>query len=247
MPSNKRAARRGKTHTSHNPAARSSGALVVEIRPGEGGADALVFAGELASALGAYVRRSGVHVARSDGRTICLELDGDTRRLSLERFSGTHRIQRIPRNDRAGRRHTSTASVAVLEGAAPASVVLRDEDLEIDVYRSSGNGGQHMQKNSTAVRLTHVPSGLVVCAERSRSQYQNLCEAKATLTARLQEQADDATARASNAERQAQIAGAQRPVKQWTWNDQRGEVLDHSSGTTYPMRELLKGRLELVR
>ena len=244
MSSNKRAARRAHTHTSSSRASRP---LVVEIRPGEGGADALAFASELASALGAYVRRSGVNVARSDGRTICLELDGDTRPLSLDRFSGTHRIQRIPRNDRAGRRHTSTASVAVLEGAAPTSVVLRDEDLEIDVYRSSGNGGQHMQKNSTAVRLTHIPSGLVVCAERSRSQYQNLCEAKATLTARLQAQANEALALASNAERQSQIAGAQRPVKQWTWNDQRGEVLDHSSGTTYPMRELLKGRLELVR
>ena len=222
-------------------------ALVVEIRPGEGGDDAVDFATDLAHAFAAHARRAGCAAAIHAGRTIEVTITG-TRltRLGLHDLSGTHRIQRIPRNDRVGRRHTSTATVAVLDATAPTEAVLSWDDIDIDVYSGSGPGGQHRNKSEQCARLTHRPSGLVVVATASRSQRQNIKAAFAELQRRLAVAADGTAAADRNDRRRTQIATGERPTKQWTWNDQRAEVVDHSTGIRYPMAAFRRGRFALA-
>jgi peptide chain release factor 1 len=221
--------------------------LVVEIRPGEGGDDAVDFATDLAQAFAAHARREGRTAVIRTGRAIAVTITGSRLdRLGLRAFTGTHRIQRVPRNDRAGRRHTSTATVAVLDGAAPTGAVLSWDDVDIDVYSGSGPGGQHRNKSEQCARLTHRPSGLVVVATASRSQRQNIKAAFAELRRRLAVAADDTAATDRNRRRRTQIATGERPTKQWTWNDQRAEVVDHSTGLRYPMAAFRRGRFRLA-
>jgi peptide chain release factor 1 len=217
--------------------------LVVEIRPGEGGDDAVDFATELAQALAAHARREGCNASIRTGRTIEVIIAGTAlTRLSVHDLSGTHRIQRVPRNDRAGRRHTSTATVAVLETATRTGPALSWDDVDIDVFSGSGPGGQHRNKSEQCARLTHRPTGLVVVATASRSQRQNIMAAFAELRRRLAVAADDASAADRNRCRRTQIATGERPTKQWTWNDQRAEVVDHSTGIRYPLAAFRRGR-----
>jgi peptide chain release factor 1 len=218
--------------------------LVVEIRPGEGGDDAVAFANDLADAVAAHARRHSYTAVIRSGRTITVTLSG---RLHLEALTGTHRIQRIPRNDRAGRRHTSTATVAVLAAAAPATADLSWDDIDVDVYSGSGPGGQHRNKTEQCARLTHRPTGLVVVATAQRSQRQNINAAYAELRRRLSTAAAAAAEADRNHARRTQIATGERPTKQWTWNDQRSEVVDHSTGSRYPMGAFLRGRFDLDR
>jgi len=215
--------------------------LVVEIRPGEGGDDAVAFADDLAGAVAAHARRQGCTAVIRSGRTITVTLSGQ---LNLEALTGTHRIQRIPRNDRAGRRHTSTATVAVLSAATPATTDLSWDDIDVDVYSGSGPGGQHRNKTEQCARLTHRPTGLVVVATAQRSQRQNINAAYAELKRRLSSAEAHAADADRNHTRRAQIATGERPTKQWTWNDQRSEVVDHSTGNRYPMTAFLRGRFE---
>jgi len=222
-----------------------SDTLVVEIRPGEGGDDAVAFATDLAHAFAAHARREGRTAAIGNdlGRTITVTVTGSRlARLGLDALSGTHRIQRIPRNDRAGRRHTSTATVAVLDAAAPTAAVLSWDDIDVDVYSGSGPGGQHRNKSEQCARLAHRPTGLVVVATAERSQRQNIKAAFAELQRRLALAADGTAAADRNDRRRTQIATGERPTKQWTWNDQRAEVVDHSTGARYPMAAFRRGR-----
>jgi protein subunit release factor A len=217
--------------------------LIVEIRPGEGGDDAVQFSTELADAFAAHARRNDCAATVRTGRTITVTVTGSrATRLNLRDLSGTHRIQRIPRNDRSGRRHTSTATVAVLDAAAPAGPDLSWDDVDIDVYSGSGPGGQHRNKTEQCARLAHRPSGLVVVATASRSQRQNIQAAFAELRRRLGAAATEAAESDRNRARRTQIATGERPQKQWTWNDQRAEVVDHSTGARYPMTAFRRGR-----
>jgi peptide chain release factor 1 len=216
---------------------------VVEIRPGEGGDDALDFANELAGAVAAHARRNGCAASVHNGRTITVTITG--RPLRLQDLSGTHRIQRVPRNDRAGRRHTSTATLAVLDAAATAPADLSWDDIGLDVFSGSGPGGQHRNKSEQCARLTHRPSGLVVVATASRSQRQNIQAAYAELRRRLAVAAEAAADAGRNRARRDQIATGERPMKQWTWNDQRSEVVDHATGNRYPMAAFRRGRFTL--
>jgi peptide chain release factor 1 len=226
----------------------STSSVVVEIRPGEGGDDAVSFAIELADAFAAHARRGACTAAVRTGRTITVTIAGSrATRLRLDDLSGTHRIQRVPRNDRTGRRHTSTATVAVLDPAAPAATDLSWHDVDIDVYSGSGPGGQHRNKTEQCARLTHRPSGLVVVATASRSQRQNIQAAFAELRRRLGTAAVEAADADRNRARRTQIATGERPQKQWTWNDQRAEVVDHSTGARYPMAAFRRGRFALGR
>jgi protein subunit release factor A len=222
--------------------------FVVEIRPGEGGDDAVAFADDLADAFSAHARRHGCTAAVRPGRTFTVTISGrHATRLRLDDLTGTHRIQRIPKNDRAGRRHTSTATVAVLDAATPTTADLSWEDVDVDVYSGSGPGGQHRNKTEQCARLTHRATGLVVVATAQRSQRQNLNAAFAELRRRLSATAADAADADRNKARRGQIATGQRPTKQWTWNDQRREVVDHSTGNRYPMAAFLRGRFDLRR
>jgi peptide chain release factor 1 len=217
--------------------------IVVEIRPGEGGDDALEFALDLATAFAAYARREQHHATVRTGRTCTVTITGPrVAHLALHRFSGVHRIQRIPRNDRIGRRHTSTATIAVLDIARSVETTLPWSDVDVDVFSGSGPGGQHRNKSEQCARLTHRPTGTVVVATASRSQRQNIQAAFAELQRRLAEAAEHAARTDRNRHRQSQIASGERPTKQWTWNDQRREVVDHGTGDRYPMAAFLRGR-----
>jgi protein subunit release factor A len=218
--------------------------LIVEIRPGEGGDDALLFATELADAFASFARRERCTATVNAGRTITVTITGArVERLALHRFSGTHRIQRIPRNDKTGRRHTSTATVAVLHREATVDSAPSWEDVDVDVFSGSGPGGQHRNKTEQCARLTHRPTGTVVVATASRSQRQNIEAAFAELRRRLESRARESAEVDRNRRRRSQIASGERPMKQWTWNDQRGVVVDHSTGARYPMAAFRHGRL----
>ena len=162
--------------------------LTIELRPGEGGDDAYAFCSELKSAIVAYARRRGDVVqpqkAQPGSRTVEVLVDGHRR--AYERLAGVHRIQRIPKNDRRGRRQTSTATVAVIERQLAKTVEMADEDLDVFTYRGSGKGGQHRNKTDSAVRVVHRPTGTTVIVEHGRSQWQNLQQAKTVLSQRLQ-------------------------------------------------------------
>lgn len=215
---------------------------MVEVRPGEGGDDAAVFAGELASIITSLCRRRNVGVSQcTTGRTIVLELSGGV--AEAERLAGVHRIQRIPANDKRGRRHTSTATIVVLGGARHAEVAVRDEDLRIKTKRGTGAGGQHRNVTDSAVEILHRPTGLVVQIDSGRSQHQNKERAVEILAGRLTKREQGRLARERNAERRTQIATGRRSSKDWTWNSQRGEVVCHSTGERYEMGRLLSGRV----
>ncbi|MBW8076604.1 MAG: PCRF domain-containing protein [Gallionella sp.] len=216
----------------------------IEIRPGEGGDDAAHFASELVEALRAYITNHGVPVVVTEGRTIVLALYGHADHLNLTRFTGTHRIQRIPNNDRNGRRHTSTATVALIDDPGTSQVELIDDELRCDFYRGHGKGGQHRNKTSSAVRLTHLPTGTVVVVERGRSQAKNLEAARAELLRRLTDERKSESSSKVNQTRTRQISTGERPTKQWTWNAQRDEVLHHETGRRYRMAAFLRGELD---
>jgi len=173
------------------------------------------------------------------GRTI--EIAVHTYIPEVESLVGIHRIQRIPANDKRGRRHTSTATVAVLDEADDVEVVVRDEDLRIKTKRGTGAGGQHRNVTDSAVEVLHRPTGLVVQIDSGRSQHQNIERALAVLRERLAKAESTRLRQERNAVRVLQIATAERPSKDWTWNTQRGEVICHSTGKRYDMSRLLRG------
>jgi peptide chain release factor 1 len=219
---------------------------MIELRPGEGGDDAFEFCLELRSVVVAYAQQRGDAVravkTAPGARTVGVSIDGDRR--AYERLAGVHRIQRIPRNDRRGRRHTSTASVAVLDGNPQATVEIAEDDIDVFTYRGHGKGGQHRNKTDSAVRLVHRPTNTVVVVERGRSQWQNLQEARATLAQRLLVAAQRKTSETLSADRKRQIASGERPVKQFTHNEQRSIVVAHETGETWRWSEFYRGRLD---
>lgn len=216
--------------------------IIVELRAGEGGKDAEHFCAELKDVLVAIAHRRGDRVGSATtnrSRTLSLLVDGD--RGVYERFAGVHRIQRIPKNG-GGRRHTSTATIAVLDERPREEVIICDDDLKVDTYRASGNGGQNRNKNETAVRLVHLPTGIIVTAERERSQWQNLQVAKAELRRRLEEFVESGRAREVSEERRRQILSGERPAKQWTHNTQRAEVVCHATGERWRWSDFYSGK-----
>lgn len=218
--------------------------LRLEIRPAEGGDDALGFAHELFNAFRAYLSKNDVPYSYEITRTLVISIKGDVSRLRLDRFVGTHRIQRIPKNDSTSRRHTSTATIALIEDNVT-TCHISDADIRIDTYRGHGKGGQHRNKTSSAVRLTHMPSSTVITVERGRSQAQNIALAKAELTRRLSRAHASSALASVSKTRRSQITSGERPTKQWTWNQQRDEVIHHDSLARYQMSAMLKGQLDL--
>ncbi len=219
--------------------------LAIELRPGEGGDDAYAFCLELTAAVVAYARRRGDVVqsqeARPGSRTVEVLVDGHRR--AYERLAGVHRVQRIPKNDRRGRRHTSTATVAVLDRKPPNVVEVADEELDVHTYRGSGKGGQHRNKTDSAVRVVHRPTGTTVIVEHGRSQWQNLRQAKMVLAQRLQKAARRADSDKTLNDRNRQIASAERPVKQFTHNEQRSVVESHQTGEVWRWSDFYRGRI----
>jgi peptide chain release factor 1 len=227
--------------------------VIVEIRAGAGGDEAGLFAADLHRMYTRYAERQGWNTellsANSTGvggfKEVIFGVHG---RGAFSRFkfeSGVHRVQRVPITESSGRIHTSTATVAVLPEVDEVEIHVDPKDLEIEVYGSSGPGGQHMQKNATAVRIIHQPTGIVVACESERSQTQNRVRAMAILRARLYEQ-ERRKQEAEVAEaRRAQVGTGERSEKIRTYNFPQNRVTDHRIGLTlHQLPSVLDGDLD---
>ena len=221
--------------------------LVIELRAGEGGRDAEAFCAALAAAITAYVRQRGDRLSGPSSppgsRTQTLDVDGAA--AAYEPLAGVHRVQRIPKN--STRRQTSTATIAVLATTRRATITIPEADVRLSFYRGSGPGGQHRNKTDSAVRLMHLPSGLVVTAEDSRSQWNNIAWAKRKLAETLDADVARTVRSRTNELRRGQISTGQRAAKQFTHNEQRGFVVCHQTGATWRWSDFYRGRLERAR
>jgi peptide chain release factor 1 len=227
--------------------------VIVEIRAGTGGEEAGLFAGDLYRMYTRYAERRGwqtellsAHPTDLGGfKEVIFEVRGRGAFSRLKFESGVHRVQRVPITESSGRIHTSTATVAVLPEADEVEVYIDPNDIEMEVYRSSGPGGQHMQKNATAVRLIHKPTGMVVICESERSQTQNRARALAVLRARLYEMERQKQETEIAEARRAQVGTGERSEKIRTYNFPQNRVTDHRIGLTlYRLPDVLDGDLD---
>jgi peptide chain release factor 1 len=230
-------------------------AVIMEIRGAEGGEEANLFARDLHDMYVAYAqnRHWKVETLSLDPsdlggiNQVTFVVRGDDAWQHLKFEGGPHRVQRVPVTESQGRIHTSSATVAVLPEVDEVDIMIDDRDLEIDVYRSSGAGGQHVNTTDSAVRITHVPSGLVVTMQDERSQLQNRARAMQVLRARLYELAERERNAELSAERKSQVGGGGRSEKIRTYNYKENRVTDHRIGfTIYRLSDVLAGDLDLV-
>ena len=228
-------------------------AAVVEIRAGTGGDEAGLFAGDLFRMYSRYAERQrwaielvDVNEGEAGGyKEVVFVVRGKDAYGELRNESGVHRVQRVPATESQGRIHTSAATVAVLPEAEDVDVELKEEDLRIDVYRSSGPGGQSVNTTDSAVRVTHVPTGVVVTCQDEKSQHKNKAKALKVLRSRLLDAriAEQEAQRAR--ERKLQVGTGDRSAKIRTYNFPQGRVTDHRIGLTlYRLHDILDGDLE---
>jgi len=229
--------------------------VMLEIRGAEGGEEANLFARDLFQMYEAYATRRGwkLEVLSSDVsplggyNQIIASIGGDDAWSHLKFEGGPHRVQRVPATESQGRVHTSSATVLVLPEAEEVDVQIDPNDLQIDVYRSSGPGGQSVNTTDSAVRITHKPSGLVVAMQDERSQLQNRARAMQVLRARLLQLEADRRHAEQSAERKAQVGGGGRGEKIRTYNYKENRVTDHRIGLTlYRLQDVLAGDLDQV-
>src|SRR5438105_2585755 len=223
--------------------------VVLEIRAGTGGDEAALFAGDLFRMYERFASLQGWKVeviSASEGtmggfKEIIAEVKGRGAFAKLKFEGGVHRVQRVPDTETQGRIHTSAATVAVLPEVEDVEIEIRDQDIRIDTYRSSGAGGQHVNKTDSAVRITHMPSGIVVTSSE-KSQHQNRARAMKVLKARLYEQQREAldSARAEN--RKSQVGSGDRSERIRTYNFPQGRVTDHRINLTlYNLPKVMEG------
>jgi peptide chain release factor 1 len=221
--------------------------VIVEIRPGTGGEEAALWAGDLYRMLTRYAERRGFAIeALSIGEgTYTFAVKGEGAYSVFKFEGGTHRVQRVPQTESQGRIHTSTATVAVLPEAEDVEVEIDPADLQIDVYRSSGPGGQSVNTTDSAVRVTHRPTGIVVSMQDEKSQLQNRERALRVLRARLYERARAEQQAELAANRQAQVGTGERAEKIRTYNFGEKRVKDHRINLlSHNLDEILMGELD---
>jgi peptide chain release factor 1 len=227
--------------------------VIIEIRAGAGGDEAGIFAADLFRMYTRYAERRGwktellsTNATGVGGyKEVIFGIQG---RGAFSRFkyeSGVHRVQRVPTTESSGRIHTSTATVAVLPEVDDVEIHIDPKDLEIATYGASGPGGQHMQKNATAIRIVHKPTGMVVACESERSQTQNRVRAMAVLRARLYEQEQQKQEAELAEARRSQVGTGERSEKIRTYNFPQNRVTDHRIGMTlYQLSDVLDGELD---
>lgn len=225
---------------------------ILELRAGTGGEEAALFAGDMMAMYSAFATSKGwqfspmsVSRAESGGvKEAAIAVAGDGAYGILKYECGVHRVQRVPTTEATGRVHTSTMSVAVLAEAEEVDFDIKPADLRIDTFRASGAGGQHVNTTDSAVRITHIPTGVVVACQDERSQHQNRAKAMRVLRARLYEAERERLAAQRSADRKAQIGRAERSERVRTYNFTQNRVTDHRVGLTkFDIEAMMRGEL----
>lgn len=228
---------------------------ILEIRAGTGGDEASIFAGDLYRMYTRYCENKGwkmevlsVSYGTVGGyKEVVINVEGEDVYGTLKYESGVHRVQRVPETEAQGRVHTSAASVAILPEAEDVDVVLLDKDIKKDTFRASGAGGQHVNKTESAVRLTHLPTGIVVECQQERSQMKNYDKALKVLRSRIYEMKQREHMAAIAQKRKTIVSTGDRSAKIRTYNFPQGRITDHRIGLTlYNLSEVIDGELEEI-
>ncbi|MBO5201047.1 MAG: peptide chain release factor 1 [Clostridia bacterium] len=229
--------------------------VIVEIRGGAGGEEAALFAGVLMRMYTMYAEscRFKVEIINANEtelggyKEVSFMIEGEGAYSRFKYESGVHRVQRVPETETSGRIHTSTVTVAVLPEADDVEIEINPADLQIDTFRSSGAGGQHINKTESAIRITHLPTGLVVECQDERSQFKNKDKAMKVLRSRLYEMEQAKQTEAIASDRKAQVGTGDRSERIRTYNYPQGRVTDHRIGLTlYKLEQIVNGDMEEV-
>lgn len=233
--------------------AATRAALIMEIRAGTGGDEAALFAGDLFNMYFHFIQNRGWKIELLDSaagemggfKDITFSVNGEGAFQHLQFESGGHRVQRVPATESQGRVHTSAATVAVLPEATEAEINIRDEDLRIETMRSQGPGGQKVNKVESAVRITHIPSGIVVKCQDEKSQHKNKAKAMKVLRSRLLEVTEQKIHEERATQRRTLIGSGDRSERIRTYNFPQGRLTDHRIGLTlYKLDQIIKGEMD---
>lgn len=229
--------------------------VIVEIRAGTGGDEAGLFARDLYRMYSKYAASEGWGQKVLDSnpsdvggfKEIIFELSGSGAYDQLQNEGGVHRVQRIPKTEKQGRVHTSTVTVAILLKPKKTEININPSDLRIDTYKSSGPGGQYVNKTESAIRITHIPSGVVVTSQSERNQFQNKENAMNILAAKLLQAQEESDLSKLTEERRSQIGWAKRAEKTRTYNYPQNRITDHRIGKSWHnLEKIVDGNLEPI-
>jgi len=229
--------------------------IIIEIRAGAGGDEASIFAGDLYKMYSKFATSQNWKQTILDSNTtelgglkqITFEIKGEDALNKLRNEGGVHRVQRVPKTEKSNRLHTSTASVAVLEKPAESDVTINPSDLKLDFFKSSGAGGQNVNKRQTAIRITHIPTGLIVASQVERGLEENRRAAMSILQAKLFEQQRSKADTALTQERRSQIGSGDRSEKIRTYNFPQDRVTDHRvEKSWHNIEKIMEGKMEKI-
>ena len=229
--------------------------IIMEIRAGTGGEEAALFASDLFKMYSRYAEKKGwktnlvsSHYTSLGGlKEVIFEIKGPGAYVSLKNESGVHRVQRIPSTEKSGRLHTSAATVVILPKALPMDIKLDPQDIRVEAFRASGHGGQYLQKTSSAIRVTHIPTGVVVSCQNERSQQQNKERALMVLRSRLFARKKEKEAANRDKERKTKIGHGDRSEKIRTYNFPQDRVTDHRiKKTWHNIEQIMDGNIDSI-